>query len=153
MTLQRVSFAGPGGELAELGITAIALMPVAEFPGVRGWGYDGVYTSAPHSGSGGPDGLAQLVDAAHAEGLAVVLDVVYNHLGASGVKAMEAFGHYFERRSVRDSLKRVAVGFARRANGQQNSDDRRNAQDDSHQRQPGPARPAEHLPQGELPQR
>ena len=82
-------------ELAEIGITAIELMPVAEFPGARGWGYDGVYLSAAHSAYGGPEGLARLVDAAHAEGLSVVLDVVYNHLGASGVKAMEAFGHYF----------------------------------------------------------
>jgi maltooligosyltrehalose trehalohydrolase len=81
-------------ELAEIGITAIELMPVAEFPGARGWGYDGVYLSAAHSAYGGPEGLARLVDAAHAEGLSVVLDVVYNHLGASGVKAMEAFGHY-----------------------------------------------------------
>ncbi|MBA3746038.1 MAG: malto-oligosyltrehalose trehalohydrolase, partial [Solirubrobacterales bacterium] len=81
--------------LAEIGITAIELMPVAEFPGARGWGYDGVYLSAAHSAYGGPEGLARLVDAAHAEGLSVVLDVVYNHLGASGVKAMEAFGHYF----------------------------------------------------------
>jgi maltooligosyltrehalose trehalohydrolase len=82
-------------ELAELGITAIELMPVAEFPGARGWGYDGVYLSAAHSAYGGPEGLARLVDAAHAEGLSVVLDAVYNHLGASGVEAMEAFGHYF----------------------------------------------------------
>src|SRR4051794_37156562 len=82
-------------ELAETGITAIEVMPVAEFPGTRGWGYDGVYLSAAHSAYGGPAALARLVDAAHAQGLAVVLDVVYNHLGASGVKAMEAFGHYF----------------------------------------------------------
>ena len=57
--------------LAELGVTAIELMPVAEFPGARGWGYDGVYLSAAHSAYGGPEGLARLVDAAHAEGLAV----------------------------------------------------------------------------------
>jgi len=82
-------------DLAALGVTAIELMPVAEFPGVRGWGYDGVYLSAPQSSYGGPDGLQRLVDAAHANGLGVVLDVVYNHLGASGVKAMEAFGPYF----------------------------------------------------------
>jgi len=82
-------------ELANLGITAIELMPVAEFPGARGWGYDGVYPSAAHSAYGGPEGLARLVDAAHAEGVSVVLDVVYNHIGASGVAAMEAFGHYF----------------------------------------------------------
>jgi maltooligosyltrehalose trehalohydrolase len=70
-------------------------MPIAEFPGRHGWGYDGVYVSAAHSAYGGPLGLQRLVDAAHAEGLAVILDVVYNHLGASGVKAMEAFGPYF----------------------------------------------------------
>ena len=81
--------------LAELGVTAIEVMPVAEFPGARGWGYDGVYLSAAQSSYGGPEGFQRLVDAAHAAGLAVVLDVVYNHLGASGVKAMEAFGPYF----------------------------------------------------------
>ncbi len=82
-------------ELRELGVTTIELMPVAEFPGVRGWGYDGVYPSAAHSAYGGPVGLFKLVDAAHAAGLAVVLDVVYNHVGASGVAALEAFGPYF----------------------------------------------------------
>jgi maltooligosyltrehalose trehalohydrolase len=81
--------------LADLGITAIEVMPVAEFPGERGWGYDGVYLSAAQSSYGGPEGFARLVDAAHGAGLAVVLDVVYNHLGASGVRAMEAFGPYF----------------------------------------------------------
>ena len=80
--------------LRELGVTTLELMPVAEFPGRHGWGYDGVYLSAAHSAYGGPLGLQRLVDAAHAEGLAVVLDVVYNHLGASGVQAMEAFGPY-----------------------------------------------------------
>ncbi len=84
--------------LAELGITAIEVMPVAEFPGARGWGYDGVYLSAAQSSYGGPEGFARLVDAAHRAGLAVVLDVVYNHLGASGVRAMEAFGPYFTER-------------------------------------------------------
>jgi len=83
------------GELAQLGVTAIEIMPVGEFPGVRGWGYDGVYICAAQSSYGGPPGLAALVRAAHEQGLAVVLDVVYNHLGASGVKAMEAFGPYF----------------------------------------------------------
>jgi maltooligosyltrehalose trehalohydrolase len=87
-------------ELAELGITAIELMPVAEFPGHHGWGYDGVYLSAPQSSYGGPDGLARLVRAAHDADLAVILDVVYNHVGASGVKALEAFGPYFGRRTV-----------------------------------------------------
>jgi maltooligosyltrehalose trehalohydrolase len=81
--------------LRELGVTAIELMPVAEFPGRRGWGYDGVYLSAAQSSYGGPHGLQRLVDAAHAEGLAVVLDVVYNHVGASGTKALTAFGPYF----------------------------------------------------------
>jgi maltooligosyltrehalose trehalohydrolase len=80
--------------LRELGVTAIELMPVAEFPGRHGWGYDGVYLSAAHAAYGGPLGLQRLVDAAHAEGLGVILDVVYNHLGASGVKAMEAFAPY-----------------------------------------------------------
>ena len=81
--------------LAELGITAIEIMPVAEYPGRRGWGYDGVYLSAAQSSYGGPHGLLELISAAHAEGLAVLLDVVYNHVGASGVKALEAFGPYF----------------------------------------------------------
>jgi maltooligosyltrehalose trehalohydrolase len=82
-------------ELAELGITAIEIMPVAEFPGARGWGYDGVYLSAAQSSYGGPGGLASLVAAAHSAGLAVILDVVYNHIGASGAEAFEAFGPYF----------------------------------------------------------
>jgi malto-oligosyltrehalose trehalohydrolase len=81
--------------LRELGITAIELMPVAEFPGRHGWGYDGVYLSAAHSAYGGPLGLQRLVDAAHQAGLAVILDVVYNHVGASGAQALEAFGPYF----------------------------------------------------------
>ena len=80
--------------LKQLGVSTLELMPVAEFPGRHGWGYDGVYLSAAQSSYGGPVGLQRLVDAAHGEGLAVVLDVVYNHLGASGVKAMEAFGPY-----------------------------------------------------------
>jgi maltooligosyltrehalose trehalohydrolase len=82
-------------ELAELGVTAIEIMPVAEFPGARGWGYDGVYLSASQSSYGGPVAFAELVAAAHERGLAVILDVVYNHLGASGVTAMDAFGPYF----------------------------------------------------------
>ena len=81
--------------LAELGITAIELMPVAEFPGRRGWGYDGVYISAAQSSYGGPDGLLELVAGAHRAGLAVILDVVYNHVGASGTQALEAYGPYF----------------------------------------------------------
>jgi maltooligosyltrehalose trehalohydrolase len=84
--------------LAELGVTHVELMPVAEFPGHHGWGYDGVYVSAAHSAYGGPYGLQRFVDAAHAAGIGVILDVVYNHVGASGVKALEAFGPYFTER-------------------------------------------------------
>jgi maltooligosyltrehalose trehalohydrolase len=82
-------------DLAELGVTAVEIMPVAEFPGERGWGYDGVYISAAQSSYGGPLELAAFVAEAHRHGLAVILDVVYNHLGASGAAAMEAFGPYF----------------------------------------------------------
>src|SRR5581483_11834102 len=81
-------------ELAALGVTAIELMPVATFPGERGWGYDGVLTYAPHRAYGGPEGLARLVDAAHAHGLAVLLDVVYNHVGP-GSELLAAYGPYF----------------------------------------------------------
>ena len=81
--------------LKELGVTAIELLPVADGPGMRGWGYDGVYPSAAHRAYGGPEGLARLVDAAHAVGLAVILDVVYNHVGASGNQAYQAYGPYF----------------------------------------------------------
>jgi maltooligosyltrehalose trehalohydrolase len=81
--------------LAALGIGAVELMPVAEGPGERGWGYDGVHISATHHAYGGPAALQRFVDAAHAHGIGVILDVVYNHIGASGVRAMEAFGPYF----------------------------------------------------------
>jgi maltooligosyltrehalose trehalohydrolase len=81
--------------LRELGVTTIELMPVAAFPGRHGWGYDGVYISAAHDPYGGPEGLQRFVDAAHGEGLAVLLDVVYNHVGASGVQGLECFGPYF----------------------------------------------------------
>jgi maltooligosyltrehalose trehalohydrolase len=80
--------------LRDLGVDAIELMPIAEFPGRRGWGYDGVLLFAPHHAYGGPDGLKRLVDAAHAHGIAVVLDVVYNHLGPSG-NHLARFGPYF----------------------------------------------------------
>ena len=80
-------------ELRELGVTAVELMPVGTFPGQRGWGYDGLYAYAPHPAYGGPDGLARLVEAAHREGLGVILDVVYNHLGP-GSEAITAFGPY-----------------------------------------------------------
>ncbi|HEX2718638.1 MAG TPA: malto-oligosyltrehalose trehalohydrolase [Gemmatimonadaceae bacterium] len=80
--------------LKELGITAIEIMPVGEFPGGRNWGYDGVQLYAPESGYGGPEGLRRLVDAAHRTGLAVVLDVVYNHVGPEG-NYLGAYGPYF----------------------------------------------------------
>ncbi|GAA3425564.1 malto-oligosyltrehalose trehalohydrolase [Streptosporangium sandarakinum] len=80
--------------LAELGVDAVELMPVAEFSGGRGWGYDGVSLFAPHHAYGGPDGLKRLVDACHAHGLGVVMDVVYNHLGPSG-NYLPEFGPYF----------------------------------------------------------
>jgi maltooligosyltrehalose trehalohydrolase len=85
-------------ELAALGINAIEIMPVGQFPGERGWGYDGVYISAAQSSYGGPEGLRRLVAAAHRAGLAVILDVVYNHVGASGEAALDAFGPYFSAR-------------------------------------------------------
>ncbi|HET8606516.1 MAG TPA: alpha-amylase family glycosyl hydrolase [Gaiellaceae bacterium] len=81
------------GALRELGVTAIELMPVATFPGDRGWGYDGVFTSAPHPAYGGPDGLARLIRAAHAAGLGVILDVVYNHVGPGS--ELVRLGPYF----------------------------------------------------------
>jgi maltooligosyltrehalose trehalohydrolase len=83
--------------LAALGIDAIELMPVAEFSGDRGWGYDAVGLFAPHHAYGGPDGLKRLVDAAHAHGLGVVMDVVYNHLGPAG-NYLSEFGPYFSDR-------------------------------------------------------
>ncbi|GAB4361920.1 MAG: malto-oligosyltrehalose trehalohydrolase [Deltaproteobacteria bacterium] len=80
--------------LRELGITAIELMPVAQFPGRRNWGYDGVYPFAVQASYGGPEGLRRLVSACHRRGMAVVLDVVYNHLGPEG-NYLGAFGPYF----------------------------------------------------------
>lgn len=80
--------------LLDLGITHLELMPVAEFAGERGWGYDGVNLYAPHHAYGGPAGLKRLVDACHRRGLAVLLDVVYNHLGPEG-NYLQRFGPYF----------------------------------------------------------
>ncbi|HTZ94311.1 MAG TPA: malto-oligosyltrehalose trehalohydrolase [Streptosporangiaceae bacterium] len=79
--------------LTRLGIDAIELMPVAAFPGRHGWGYDGVSLWAVHEPYGGPDGLKRFVDACHARGLAVVLDVVYNHVGVGN--RLGEFGPYF----------------------------------------------------------
>jgi maltooligosyltrehalose trehalohydrolase len=83
--------------LRDLGVTAIELMPVAQFPGGRNWGYDGVHPFAAQNTYGGPAGLKRLVNACHARGLAVVLDVVYNHLGPEGNYLAE-FGPYFTER-------------------------------------------------------
>lgn len=80
--------------LKELGITTIELMPVAEFPGARNWGYDGVHLYAAHAAYGGVDGLRRLVNACHQTGLAVMLDVVYNHLGPEG-NYLRDYGPYF----------------------------------------------------------
>ncbi|MDB5112072.1 MAG: malto-oligosyltrehalose trehalohydrolase [Mucilaginibacter sp.] len=80
--------------LIDLGITAIELMPVAQFPGDRNWGYDGVYPFAVQNSYGGPFGLQQLVNACHRKGLAVVLDVVYNHVGPEG-NYLNKYGPYF----------------------------------------------------------
>src|SRR5579859_646925 len=80
--------------LKALGVTAIELMPVAAFPGARNWGYDGISPYAVQARYGGPQGLKRLVDAAHCIGLAVVLDVVYNHLGNEG-NYLRLFGPYF----------------------------------------------------------
>lgn len=80
--------------LRELGVTAIEIMPVAQFSGTRNWGYDGVHPYAPQQSYGGPQGLQRLVDACHGCGLAVFLDVVFNHLGPEG-NYLSDFGPYF----------------------------------------------------------
>ncbi|MFO7983853.1 MAG: malto-oligosyltrehalose trehalohydrolase [Desulfuromonadales bacterium] len=87
-TIERLDY------LVDLGVTHVELMPVAEFSGNRGWGYDGADLFAPHHAYGGPDGLKRLVNACHQRGLAVLLDVVYNHLGPSG-NYLSRFGPYF----------------------------------------------------------
>ena len=84
-------------KLKELGVTAIELMPVGQFPGNRNWGYDGVFPFAVQDSYGGPEALKRLVNAAHLQGLAVVLDVVYNHLGPEG-NHLRDFAPYFTER-------------------------------------------------------
>jgi maltooligosyltrehalose trehalohydrolase len=83
--------------LVDLGVTAVELMPVAQFPGRRNWGYDGAYPFAAQESYGGPEGLMRLVESCHLRGLAVVLDVVYNHLGPEG-NYLSDFGPYFSDR-------------------------------------------------------
>jgi maltooligosyltrehalose trehalohydrolase len=85
-------------DVADLGVTAIELMPVADFPGSRNWGYDGVSLFAPARCYGAPDDLRRLVDAAHGLGLAVLLDVVYNHFGPDGAYASAFSPFYFSTR-------------------------------------------------------
>jgi maltooligosyltrehalose trehalohydrolase len=80
--------------LVELGVTHVEVMPVNSFDGTAGWGYDGVLWAAVHEPYGGPDGFKRFVDACHGRGLAVLLDVVYNHLGPSGAY-LDRFGPYF----------------------------------------------------------
>jgi maltooligosyltrehalose trehalohydrolase len=80
--------------LGASGFTAVELMPVAEFPGERNWGYDGVFPYAVHHSYGGPEGLRRFVERCHERGLAVILDVVYNHLGPEG-NVLREFGPYF----------------------------------------------------------
>ena len=80
--------------LVRLGVTHVELMPVVQFPGDRGWGYDGVDLFAPHESYGGPGGLKRLVDACHERGLGVIVDGVYNHLGPAG-NYLGSFGPYF----------------------------------------------------------
>ncbi|MGV3533960.1 MAG: alpha-amylase family glycosyl hydrolase, partial [Chthoniobacteraceae bacterium] len=83
-----------------LGVNAIEIMPLADFPGNHGWGYDGVQIFAPTRAYGRPDDLRQLVDAAHAHGLAVILDVVYNHFGPDGNYLSQFSPFYFEHEDV-----------------------------------------------------
>ncbi len=83
--------------LVELGVTHVELMPVAAFPGVRGWGYDGVAPFATHAAYGGPEGLVRFVRGCHERGLGVILDVVYNHLGPSG-NYLATYAPYFTSR-------------------------------------------------------
>ncbi|MDQ6906468.1 MAG: malto-oligosyltrehalose trehalohydrolase [Chloroflexota bacterium] len=83
--------------LKELGITAIEIMPVAQYPGDRGWGYDGVQLYAVQNSYGGPEGLMRLVDACHTRGIAAILDVVYNHFGPEGNYLWDYAPYFTER--------------------------------------------------------
>ncbi|WP_026621420.1 maltooligosyltrehalose trehalohydrolase (plasmid) [Ensifer sp. WSM1721] len=84
-------------DLAQAGFTAVEIMPVAQFPGARGWGYDGVLHYAPHNAYGTPDDLKGLVDAAHSLGLMVLLDVVYNHFGPEQNHLARYASHFFNK--------------------------------------------------------
>lgn len=104
--------------LKELGVTAVELMPVAQFPGERNWGYDGVFPFAVQNSYGGPEGLRRLVSACHQRGLAAVLDVVCNHLGPEG-NCLADFGPYFSDRH------RTPWGAALNFDGRHNKEVRR----------------------------
>ncbi len=99
-------------ELAGLGITAIELMPIAQFPGARNWGYDGVLPFAPAAAYGSPDELKELIDSAHGLGLMVLLDVVYNHFGPDGNFLPLYAGDFF--RDERSTGWGAAIDFRRR---------------------------------------
>ena len=88
--------------LKELGITCIEVMPIAEFPGKFGWGYDGVDLFAPTRIYGSPDDFRQFIDKAHAHGIGVILDVVYNHIGPDGNYLKEFSDHYFTKKHSND---------------------------------------------------
>ena len=90
----------------DLGATAIELMPVADFPGERNWGYDGVFLFAPARIYGGPEALRRVVNKAHKSGLAVILDVVYNHLGPDGNYLAQFSKEYFEDKDKHKNGKR-----------------------------------------------
>jgi maltooligosyltrehalose trehalohydrolase len=105
-------------ELAALGITTIELMPVAQFPGSRNWGYDGVSLFAPQNTYGGPESLLHMVNAAHQHGLSIALDVVYNHLGPEG-NYLNAYAPYFTDRY------RTPWGQAINFDGEESDDVRR----------------------------
>ncbi|MFB2553538.1 malto-oligosyltrehalose trehalohydrolase [Ensifer soli] len=99
--------------LASTGITAIEVMPIAHFPGERGWGYDGVLHYAPHTAYGSPDDVRAFVDAAHALGISVLLDVVYNHFGPEGNYLSASTPEFF--RSDRPTPWGAAIAFRHRA--------------------------------------
>lgn len=80
--------------LLELGINTIEILPIAQFPGSRNWGYDGVYPYASQFSYGGPEGLNKMIDACHQKGIAVIIDVVYNHMGPEG-NYLSQYGPYF----------------------------------------------------------
>ena len=100
-----------------VGITAIELMPVAQFPGHRNWGYDGVFLFAPQSTYGGPEGLKRLVDACHARGLAVILDVVYTTLALRVITSATSVPILRIAIGRRGALRSITMGLTARRSG------------------------------------